>query len=100
VTGFVDSEEALAAFLADPDRFDAVISDLSMPGLSGRDFATRVLQVRPNMPVVLVTGYIRPQDRERAKELGIRDLVLKPDTVEELGHAVRRVLNEQKGIAT
>jgi len=97
VTGFVEAEAALKAFLAEPDRFDVIITDLSMPRLSGRDLATRILQVRPNIPIILATGYIRPQDTEGALRLGIRDLILKPNTVEDLGHALHRILTEQRG---
>ncbi|MEP6670482.1 MAG: PAS domain S-box protein [Chthoniobacter sp.] len=96
VTGFVEAEAALEAFLAEPDRFDVIITDLSMPRLSGRDLAARILQVRPNIPIILATGYIRPNDTESARRLGIRDLILKPNTVEDLGHALHRILTERR----
>jgi CheY-like chemotaxis protein len=96
VTGFVEAEAALEAFLANPDRFDVIITDLSMPRLSGRDFAARILQVRPNIPIILATGYIRPQDTDAARRLGIRDLILKPNTVEDLGHTLHRILSEPR----
>ena len=98
VIGFVEAEAALSAFLADPGRFDAVITDLSMPRLSGRDLAARFLQVRPEIPIILATQgyrYIRPGDSEGARQLGIRDLILKPNTVEELGHTLHRILRER-----
>jgi len=94
VTGFVEAEAALKAFLAEPDRFDVVITDLSMPRMSGRDLAARILEVRPDLPVILATGYIRPQDTESARRLGIRDLILKPNTVDELGPILHRILSE------
>jgi CheY-like chemotaxis protein len=97
VTGFVEAEAALKAFLAEPDRFDVIITDLAMPRLSGRDLAARILQVRPNIPIILATGYIRPQDTEAARCLGIRDLILKPNTVEEMSHTLHRILNERRG---
>jgi CheY-like chemotaxis protein len=97
VTGFVEAEAALEAFLAEPDRFDVIITDLSMPRLSGRDLAARILQVRPNIPIILATGYIRPQDTEGARRLGIRDLILKPNTVEDLSHTLYRILSERRG---
>jgi len=97
VTGFVEAEAALEAFLAEPDRFDVVITDLSMPRMSGRDLAARILEVRPNLPVILATGYIRPQDTEGARKLGIRDLILKPNTVEDLGPILHRILSERRG---
>lgn len=96
VTGFVEAEAALEAFLAEPDRFDVVITDLSMPRMSGRDLAARILEVRPNLPVILATGYIRPHDTESARRLGIRELILKPNTVEDLGPILYRILSEQR----
>ena len=96
VTGFTEAEAALQAFLAEPDRFDVIITDLSMPRLSGRDLAARILQVRPKLPVILATGYIRPQDTESARSLGIRDLILKPNTVEDLGHTLHRIFAERQ----
>jgi CheY-like chemotaxis protein len=96
VTGFTEAEAALKAFLAEPDRFDVIITDLSMPRLSGRDLAARILKVRPNVPVILATGYIRPQDTESARSLGIRDLILKPNTVEDLGHTLHRIFAERQ----
>jgi PAS domain S-box-containing protein len=96
VVGFVEAEAALSAFLAEPDRFDAVITDLSMPRLSGRDLAARFLKVRPDIPIILATGYIRPGDTEGARRMGIRDLILKPNTVEELGHTLHRILSERR----
>ena len=96
VSGFVESEAALRCFLDDPRQFDAVITDLSMPRLSGRDLATRLLQVRSDVPIILATGYIRPEDTESARRLGIRDLILKPNTVEELGHVLHRILSERR----
>ena len=96
VTGFVEAEAALKAFLAEPDRFDVVITDLSMPRMSGRDLAARILEVRPDLPVILATGYIRPQDTESARRLGIRDLILKPNTVDDLGPILHRILSERQ----
>lgn len=98
VTGFTEAEAALKAFLADPNRFDVIITDLSMPRLSGRDLAVRVLKIRPDIPVILATGYIRPQDTESARSLGIRDLILKPNTVEDLGHTLHRIFAERKKV--
>jgi len=96
VSGFVEAEAALRCFLEDPHQFDAVITDLAMPRMSGRDLAARFLQIRPDVPIILATGYIRPEDTEGARQLGIRDLVLKPNTVEELGHVLHRILSERR----
>jgi DNA-binding NtrC family response regulator len=57
VTAFADGEEALAAFLAAPDGFDLVVSDLTMPRLGGTELARRIKEVRPEMPVIIMSGF-------------------------------------------
>ena len=63
-----------------------------MPGLSGIDVARQVLAIRPDLPVLITTGYVRASDVAVTRELGVRDLILKPDTIEELGATVARYL--------
>jgi PAS domain S-box-containing protein len=91
VSGFVDPNQALQAFTARPDDYDVVVSDLSMPGMTGFTLARSMLAIRPDLPVLMTSGYVRPQDREAAEQLGIRELILKPDTVDELGRSLERV---------
>jgi len=95
VTGRIDPRQALEEFRADPAQFDAVVSDLSMPGMTGPELARAMLGIRPNIPIVLISGYIRDEDLKAVRELGIRDLVLKPNTVEDLGVTLHRVLTEE-----
>jgi two-component system, cell cycle sensor histidine kinase and response regulator CckA len=97
VTGRTDARQALAEFRADPNRFDAVVSDLSMPGMTGPDLARELLALRPSLPIVLTSGYVREEDGNRLRELGIRDLVLKPNTVEDLGATLHKVLSAARG---
>ena len=92
VVGETDPAAALKKFRENPAGFDAVVTDLSMPLMSGTDLAHEILEARPGIPVILTTGYIRPQDRELAKRIGVRELILKPDTVDELGGALSRLL--------
>ena len=94
VTGFTDPVDALRALREGSTDFQAVVTDLSMPRMSGADFAHEVLQMCPAMPVVLTTGYLRPQDQELARRIGVRELILKPDTVEDLGIVLHRLLSE------
>ncbi len=84
VTGNTDPEEALAVFNEAPERYDLVVTDLSMPQMSGFDVARIVRDRAPNIPVIMMSGYVRPEDRERALALGVRDVLLKPSTVEDL----------------
>ncbi len=92
VTGRVDPKQALEEFRANPQMFDAVVSDLSMPGMTGPELARAILAIRGDIPIVLTSGYIRDEDMKLVRDLGIRDLVLKPNTVEDLGAALHRVL--------
>jgi CheY-like chemotaxis protein len=72
------------------------VTDLSMPQMSGTDLAQEALQICPSLPVILTSGYIRTQDQEVARQIGIRELILKPDTVEELGNVLHRLLTGDK----
>jgi PAS domain S-box-containing protein len=99
VVGFTDAQTALGVFRSDPKRFDAVITDLSMPGMSGSELAAQIKKLSPATPVVMTSGYVRNEDRETALEAGIRELVLKPNTVEELGGLLHRLL-AQRGSAS
>jgi PAS domain S-box-containing protein len=99
VTGFSDSLRALEAFRARPFDFDALISDLSMPGLSGLDLVREVLAVRKDLLVIMSSGYLRAEDRERAKALGAVDVVLKPQSMAEFGRILHRMLSERGGAA-
>jgi CheY-like chemotaxis protein len=88
VTSFTDPRTALAAFAAHPDDFDVVVTDLSMPHMSGFDLARAVTALRPALPVLMTTGYVTPDDEATAHGLGIRALVLKPFSVDHLARLV------------
>jgi PAS domain S-box-containing protein len=93
VTGFTEADEALAAALADDADFDLIITDHSMPVMTGIDLARELFAKRPDARVVLVSGYLPPHDVERARAIGIHDVLLKPDTVDELAATVHRLLS-------
>jgi CheY-like chemotaxis protein len=93
VTCEQDPHAALALFLQDPRQFDAVVTDLSMPGLRGFDLAREMLAARPDLPMVVVSGYIRDEDQQIAQALGIRELVLKPNTSDDLGELLSRLFS-------
>lgn len=84
VRGFSKPAEALAAFAADPAAFDLVLTDLSMPGMSGMDVARSILELRPDIPVLLATGYVRNEDVEQARAIGVREVIWKPQTLTEM----------------
>jgi PAS domain S-box-containing protein len=100
VAGFTDPNEALAAFRSNPAAYQAVVTDLSMPSMSGIEFASHVLQLRPEMPVVMTSGYVRARDRESVMKTGVRDLLLKPNTVEELGEVLHRLMLQSRAQGT
>jgi CheY-like chemotaxis protein len=99
VTGFSDSTQALEAFRARPFDFDAVISDFSMPGLSGLDLVREIVKVRKDVVVVMSSGYLRLEDHRRAKDLGAVDVVLKPQSMAEFGRILHRILSERQAAA-
>ena len=91
VTSFIDPVTALEAFRAAPDGFDGLITDVSMPRMSGFEVAGQVLSLRPGIPVVVTSGYIRPEDEIAARRLGVRAVILKPNTVDEMAGELDRI---------
>jgi PAS domain S-box-containing protein len=94
VVSRTSSIEALELFKAKPDYFDLVITDQTMPGMTGDALARELLRIRPTLPVIICTGYSQTIDHERAKKLGIKALVEKPMLIDEIAAAVRKVLNK------
>jgi PAS domain S-box-containing protein len=94
VAGFNDSAQALAAFQTAPRDFDLVLTDLSMPGLSGMEVSRRMLEIRPDIPVLLATGYVRTEDVAQARSIGIREVIWKPQTVGEMGDLLAQQLEK------
>jgi CheY-like chemotaxis protein len=92
VTGCTVPQRALEMFRSRPHDFDIVLSDLSMPEMSGVELAREILQIRPGMPILIASGYVAPADNEEVRSLGLPDLLLKPNTVEELGEIIHDVL--------
>ncbi len=85
--------DALECFKHDPERFDLVVTDMTMPGMRGDRLAQEMMTVRDDIPVILSTGYSKQISEEKAEELGIRAFVMKPLTQQELANTVRRVLD-------
>jgi DNA-binding NtrC family response regulator len=92
VEAATDGQEALAAFVREPDRFDIVISDVSMGRMSGLTLAESVLQTRPGMPVLILTGD-EAQARKEAAGLGISSFVQKPVSIDRLVDTIGRALS-------
>ena len=88
--------EGLEAFIAQPDKFDLVITDFAMPNMTGLELAKKLLAIRPGIPIVLCSGYSDRVTREDTEAAGIREFVTKPIVIRQIGEVVRRVLG-QKG---
>ena len=95
VVARTSSEEALAVFYQNPTQFDLVISDLTMPRLTGLDLAARMQALRPDVPIILCTGFSESISEERARGLGIMGLLFKPCNRLDLARTVRSVLDRR-----
>jgi CheY-like chemotaxis protein len=87
--------EALDLFRSGPDRFDLVITDMTMPQMTGQRLVKEILDIRPDMPIILCTGFREKISEETAGELGIKALVFKPFVARDFSITVRNVLDKQ-----
>ncbi len=93
VTCRTSSREALALVKEDPSRFNLVITDQTMPDISGLELAREILSVRPDMPVILCTGFSHLANAESAKTAGIKGFLMKPLTKSEISKVIRKTLD-------
>jgi CheY-like chemotaxis protein len=94
VVGYTNSVAALQAFRATPERFDLVITDQTMPHMTGEALTGEVRRLRPDIPIILCTGFSHTIDAEKAQALGIDAFCLKPIGMHELGVVIRQVLTQ------
>jgi CheY-like chemotaxis protein len=92
VSTYLEQREALEAVLAGKVRFDLVVTDFNMPGTSGLEIARAIHDALPKLPVIMVSGYITDELRRQAAEAGVRELIGKPQDLEELRDAVQRFI--------
>jgi PAS domain S-box-containing protein len=97
VTAATDSREALKVFSSDPTRFDLVITDHTMPAMSGAQLTKALRKVRADIPIILCTGNDETVSPDTVKKVGIRQLLMKPLARLELAEAVRLALDTHKG---
>jgi PAS domain S-box-containing protein len=90
--GFTSAVEALEAFRADPERFDAVLSDETMPGMTGSQLTEKLIAIRPDLPIVLMSGYAGLTLAQRARSAGARDVLSKPLTARDIARSLINVL--------
>ncbi|MCA1946331.1 MAG: response regulator, partial [Desulfovibrio sp.] len=94
VTGATDPQKALDLYKQSPDKFDLVITDQTMPHLTGLELATQVLTMHPDKPVILLTGYSEAVTREVAEAAGVAEFIMKPVVEEQLAQTIRHVLDQ------
>jgi PAS domain S-box-containing protein len=97
VTGETDPRDALKLFSTNIAAFDAVVSDLSMPGMPGFELAREMLALRPDLPVIMTSGFVRPEDQKTAQQIGVRAMILKPGTNDELAKLLEQIFRESRG---
>jgi len=91
-----NGQKALAEFRKNPHQFDLIITDQTMPKMEGVDLARAVMEIRPNIPVILCSGYSDILNDEELKASGISELLTKPIVKSQLAMVVRKVLDQQK----
>jgi|GEM_PF-6241781 len=89
--------DALEVFRKASNEFDLVITDMSMPGMSGKELTSKLLEIRSNIPVILCTGFSEKMPPELIKQLGIREVIMKPLLLKDLSRSIRRVLDAGYG---
>ncbi len=89
---FTDPAAALEAFTASPHAFDALVTDLSMPGLTGLELSAQMRAIRPELPVVLTSGYLTPEHEAEARRQGVDAIIAKPCSIDALASAVLRLV--------
>ncbi len=94
VTARTDSAEALKVFAEHPQNFDLVITDMTMPHMTGDQLAQKMLDIEPNIPVILCTGFNQGITEEKALAMGIQKFVMKPVVKKELASTIRTVLDQ------
>lgn len=99
VYGFISPVDALAAFKTSPSAYDLVISDVTMPKLSGVDLARQMRKIRPDIPIIICTGHSDLIDEDKAKSMDIDAFTMKPLTASEIAKMIRVVLNRRMIIA-
>ncbi|HIJ79965.1 MAG: response regulator, partial [Desulfobulbaceae bacterium] len=96
VQSFTVSEEALEVFRNKPDKFDLIITDMAMPNMTGAELARKLIAIRPDIPIILCTGFSETINEVQAKALGIEEYIMKPVIEKDIAIAVRKVLDRRK----
>lgn len=90
------SVEALETFQSQPDRFDLIITDQTMPRMTGDILAKKLLKIRPDIPIILCSGYSERITEETARGIGIQAFIMKPFVMRNLAETIRAVLDKNR----
>lgn len=93
VTALTSSVDALELFRQKPDEFDLVITDMTMPNMTGDVLARELMSIRPDIPIIVCTGYSEKINPDIIKEIGIKELAMKPVEMKDIAQMIRRVLD-------
>ncbi len=94
VTARASSTDALEAFRTQPDKFDLVITDMTMPNMTGDKLAGELIKIRSDIPVILCTGFSEIMSKEKAAAMGIKGFLMKPVVIKDLSGMIRKVLDQ------
>lgn len=89
----LSSIDALEAFRAGPERFDLVITDMTMPNMTGAALAKEMMKIRPDIPIILTTGFSERITEEEANKIGFQTFLMKPVSLPDLAQAVKRIMD-------
>jgi len=96
VTEQTSSVDALNRFKTNPEHFDLVISDMTMPNMTGDQLAKEILSIEPDMPIIICTGFSERVNKEQAEIIGVKGFLMKPVVKSDMAQMVRKVLDESK----
>lgn len=97
VTTRTSGIEALEAFKSNPDKFDLVLTDMTMPRMTGERLAREILSIRKEIPIIISTGFSSSMTEKKALKLGAKGFLMKPFVLSELAKVIRNVLDKGNG---
>ena len=95
VTAKTSSVEAFELFRQSPDEFDLVITDMTMPDMTGDVLARKIIAIRPDIPIIVCTGYSERINSDIVKEIGIKELGMKPVVMKDIAQMIERILSKE-----
>ena len=94
VTARSSSNDALDVFNRNPEKFDLILTDMTMPNMTGTKLSEKIREIRPDIPVIICTGYSDQLNEEMIKEFNIQGYVKKPIVIRELANSIRKILDQ------